>query len=203
MGEYAKFGGAEIKIGTCEDMYYLRADQRHRVSRLPGNVDPMDLETLKVLRFRFPWPDEDGIEPGSDKFHDNGHERTLGVHGVKPPDGVDHHGIQFSANHPKVGLLVSLPCPNGKDGANQPYTIHRNGYSGDVAIVGTAWRNGEWRVILQCGACGAKYNAPREHAAEVAAALRASVREDDASFKFFNAVADRMLAGYNAAEVGA
>ena len=31
MGEYARFRGAEIKIGTCESMYYLRADQRHLI----------------------------------------------------------------------------------------------------------------------------------------------------------------------------
>lgn len=29
MGEYATYKGQEIKIGTCEDCYYLRADQRH------------------------------------------------------------------------------------------------------------------------------------------------------------------------------
>ncbi|MBA3354975.1 MAG: hypothetical protein H0U18_03355 [Pyrinomonadaceae bacterium] len=27
MGEYATFKGLSVKIGTCENMYYLRADQ--------------------------------------------------------------------------------------------------------------------------------------------------------------------------------
>ena len=27
MGEYAKYAGERVKIGTCEDMYYLRDDQ--------------------------------------------------------------------------------------------------------------------------------------------------------------------------------
>jgi hypothetical protein len=31
VGEYATFRGSSIKIGTCESMYYLRADQRHEV----------------------------------------------------------------------------------------------------------------------------------------------------------------------------
>ena len=58
MGEYAKHKGEEIKIGTCENMYYLRFDQRHKVKALPGNVDPNGADAY-ALRFRFPWPNED------------------------------------------------------------------------------------------------------------------------------------------------
>ena len=31
MSEYGTFKGFAIKLGTCEDMYYLRADQRHEI----------------------------------------------------------------------------------------------------------------------------------------------------------------------------
>lgn len=198
MGEYAIYQGVEIKIGTCEDMYYLRADQRDKVTPLPGSLCPASNDVLGLIRFRFPWPDEDDIEPGSDKFYDKGYARSYGVHGMLPPSDVDHHSIQFSA---PVGLLVSLPCPNSEEGKSQPYKVHRNGYQGDVAICGTAWRGGEWRVILKCGACGAMYNAPREHAEEVAAKVRASADfalrdKDEGRAKWLHAVADRMLAGY-------
>ncbi len=36
MGEYAIYRGERIKIGTCEDMYYLRPDQVHLVKRVSG-----------------------------------------------------------------------------------------------------------------------------------------------------------------------
>ena len=32
MGEYANYMGERVKIGTCEDMLYLRWDQRHLVT---------------------------------------------------------------------------------------------------------------------------------------------------------------------------
>jgi hypothetical protein len=59
MGEYATYNGENIKLGTCESMYYLRADQRHLISgyRFDGGD-----------RFRFPFPDEDDIEPGQCKI---------------------------------------------------------------------------------------------------------------------------------------
>ena len=62
MGEYAKFQGQSIKIGTCENMYYLRADQAAMVQPESGNVDP--IRDRESLRFRFPFPDEDNVLPG-------------------------------------------------------------------------------------------------------------------------------------------
>lgn len=63
MGEYARYHGEEIKIGTCEDMYYLRFDQRLQVQPLRGNVDPF--ADGDALRWRFPWPNEDHVKPGA------------------------------------------------------------------------------------------------------------------------------------------
>src|SRR5437016_4579142 len=79
MGEYAQYGGQDVKIGTCEDMYYLRYDQRWQVQALDGNVNPV--LDVAHLRFRFPWPDEDTIPPGADGFHAKGYHRGLTVSG--------------------------------------------------------------------------------------------------------------------------
>lgn len=73
MGENASYQGQEIKIGTCENMYYLRADQAHLVTALPGNLDPV--KRADAIRFRFPFPDEDHIAPGD--FRDYGRTVTV------------------------------------------------------------------------------------------------------------------------------
>jgi hypothetical protein len=58
MGEYARYNGSDIKIGTCEDMYYLRADQAHLVTApVDGMLDP--IKYAAQIRFRFPFPEED------------------------------------------------------------------------------------------------------------------------------------------------
>lgn len=144
MGEYAKHQGDRIKIGTCEDMYYLRADQVHLVQHIEGNVDP---STDDSIRFRFPWPDEDRVGPGQfdDPF------RGYAVQ-VEPPRDVDHGPIQFRNDR---GLLVSLPCPCGPNTA--PYTIHRNGFAGPTRIVQQRRMHGLLMLVCECTSCGAKW----------------------------------------------
>lgn len=63
MGEYAirKSDGERIKIGTCESMYYLRYEDRHKVSPEPHSLDPAHTEGL---HWRLPVPEEDHIQPG-------------------------------------------------------------------------------------------------------------------------------------------
>jgi hypothetical protein len=100
MGEYAKFGGDEVKIGTCENMYYLRADQAHKVTPVRGNVDPV--RQAADIRFRFPFPDEDCVAPGAFGAYDRGLTTD-----VPCPADVEHETM-WRANVPK------LPCPGGK-----------------------------------------------------------------------------------------
>lgn len=156
MGEYATYGQQQIKIGTCEDMYYLRADQASsvRASR-SGETDP--IRCADAIRFRFPFPDEDHVSPGS--FDNYG--RAVAVHGVQPPDEVEHYGVQFRAD---AGYLVSLPCPEGAKGATPGLSteidglrVHRNGFGGAVRIVQHRVVNGHLALICQCGGCGAKW----------------------------------------------
>lgn len=160
MGEYAKLVGTgeEVKIGTCEDMLYLRADQRHLVWPQYGNVNPQSAEDQKSIRFRFPWPDEDGIAPGG---FDNPF-RKLAVH-QPPPEHVTHNLIQFRAAQ---GYNISLPCPEGNPGAvrydwgDEPIVaaVHRNGFAGATFLTQQAFRGGNLVPVFEC-VCGARWAA--------------------------------------------
>jgi hypothetical protein len=198
MGEYGKVGGVEIKMGTCEDMYYLRADQAGIVQGMPGSLDPNDREVQKVIRFRFPWPDEDGTQPGA--FSDYG--RAVAVHGVTAPEGVEHDTVQFRA---QAGYLLSMPCPEGPgytEGFHAGIKVHRNGFQGAVLIDQQAYRGGALALICRCGGCGTKWNVPTLAEAEpIIVACRAEadrVRQDDGRKAWWHAIADRIEAGYKA-----
>jgi hypothetical protein len=216
MGEYAKYQGNEIKIGTCEDMYYLRYDQRRLVRHLPGNVDPNDPETACQLRFRFPWPDEDDCqEPGSDgPGHD--YERSVHIRGALTPDSFEHYPIQFQS---AAGYLLSIPCPESleKDAQGNPmlngYRVARNGHRGVVHLCQQkpAKDGVTLMAILKCGGCGAKWRAETWADAEpYVVALRAEGDrrhkdvwiEDENGVKqyegekFWHTIADRVTAGY-------
>jgi hypothetical protein len=99
MGEYAirKSDNVEVKIGTCESMYYLRADQRSQVRHLEGNVHPE--RDAHSIRFRFPFPDEDTIAPGD--FND--HNRRAHVRGLSV-DNLRAAGIDFDHGGGCLGL---------------------------------------------------------------------------------------------------
>lgn len=214
MGEYASYNGEKVKIGTCEDMLYLRADQAHLVQPLSGNVNPQSADEQQVIRFRFPWPDEDAIEPGAfdDPF------RHAAIPGVKALDGVDHGSVQFSSTYPRKGYLLSIPCPEGPH-AQPTLSVGKNGWSGDVLLVQQAYRgDGELRIICECGGCGAKYSVPPSEIEAYIVACRAEadrrIRDNqmaqnradiaksgerfnlDPSLEWWNIVADRIAAGY-------
>jgi hypothetical protein len=193
MGEYGLFQGEQVKLGTCEDMYYLRAQQARFITKIPHSLDPNDPSTQKEIRFRFPWPDEDNILPGC--FDD--HDRAVPVPGITPPAGVDHRNVQFVA---REGYLASLPCP--ESGTAIPgVTIHRNGFGGAVKIVRQAYRNGHLALIGICGGCGAMYNYPTWADVEpVIVACRAQADKVPSYAPFspaeWHKVADRIAAGY-------
>lgn len=72
MGEYIKLDGELYKLGTCEDLYYVRFEQlaqwvcSGRAAYTPGNDQPANYlgnGDQSPYRFRFPFPDEDGREP--------------------------------------------------------------------------------------------------------------------------------------------
>lgn len=153
MGEYALYQGDRVKIGTCEEMLYLRAEQAREVCAEAGNVDPV--RDARQIRFRFPWPDEDGTAPG----HYDDPFRRRRIDGVSAPEGVDHGSVQFRAE--REGYVCSLPCP--ESGAELPdgVRIARNGFAGATFLCEQAIRGEEGLlcVILQC-ACGTKWNVP-------------------------------------------
>lgn len=207
MGEYATCNGERIKIGTCEDMYYLRFDQRRKVRHESGNVDPV--KDAAELRFRFPFPDEDAIEPGA--FED--YRKGVRIDGMPASKDVDHYNVQFSAPN---GYLCSLPCPesaeytaepNGSSrsliGVNRtaPIRVGLNGYGGACKLVAQKFRPGIGLVpIMQCGGCGSLWRIEdRADIEALAVALRsmadAALRNKSGMQSYYNTIADRVLAG--------
>lgn len=203
MGEYAKrrADGAEIKIGTCESMYYLRADQVDQVDPLAGSCDPARERIQNVIRFRFPFPWEDGIPPGG--F--DSHEPPSVFVNVPTADRAAHGTVQFSAGSDRRGwLLTALPCPVG--GQLPPgVVVHRNGWPGDVELAFQGWRVGpdgrrDLRTIVRCRVCGSMWSLPREDAEAAAVSLRERADKLDLEGREgapdLHVIADRILAGY-------
>lgn len=183
MGEYARIRGTrtEVKIGTCENLYYLRADQADQVAAVSGSVDPV--KDRFELRFRFPFPDEDHIAPGG--FGD--YLRGVKVWGWSTPaDWADGHStVQLRGSN---GYLLNVPCPEaapkverghriGTTNAGEPLVVMLgqrradalNGYGGSAELVQQKHVQGEGLAgVVRCKGCGALWRLPYGEAVKIA-----------------------------------
>lgn len=162
MGEFALYNGERIKIGTCESMYYLRWDQRHKVEALPGNVDPVKDDI--GLWFRVPLKEEDNRNPGEfEPFLGMRMYRKVETPGTQPdsyedfnPEGLEAGNLQLTH---KCGLILSIPCHHG---SKLP----------EIKGLNIAWNGKSWhlelrfikrtiagpRPIVQCRHCGGSWS---------------------------------------------
>ena len=106
MGEYArrKSDKVEVKIGTCERMYYLRHENRNDVAQLNSSLHPG--KELGLI-FRLPFPDEDNVAIGEYKDYD----RSVDLVGFNLKTDFDDTGI--IQLHHESGILVNLKCHHG------------------------------------------------------------------------------------------
>lgn len=199
MGEHVKLKyGQEIKIGTCEDMYYARYEQAQNFLNAKDRACYLRPDTC---RWRFPFPQEDDIEIGMFKDYD------LGLSLCVPNDSVfcckDHDTVSFSTgNNPSMhgfNVNYSLPCPADKNAVDRAIQAgFKIGHLLDnqVAIEIAQQKpvaNGDLQVVLRCLWCRTKYRIDKPEAIALAEFLR-GYSEDRKDY--YNKVADRVIAGY-------
>jgi hypothetical protein len=124
MGEYAvrRSDRSSIKIGTCEDMYYLRFEDRHRIEPDKNSVNPAIDSQAAELRFRIPFPDEDGTPIGQYDPYNRGLRlyRKVKSQTTRPDTHEDFEDKNvigepgtIQLRHAESGLLLNVPCYHG------------------------------------------------------------------------------------------
>ena len=115
MGKYAKLKttSEEIKIGTCENMYYLRFEDRHKV---------IYDSSFTGYRFRLPFVDEDKIDIGNYHDYDRGidliptyDEETESYSyfdDIYKEQYQEHKGL-IQLKHENSGLMINASCYHG------------------------------------------------------------------------------------------
>lgn len=158
MGEYAKRGSRQIKLGTCEDlMYVTRADiEALAASGWRGDNPDGDLRdylTCKVSRFALPRSydvpgDPDVIDKRKPDFE---HSYRIGVDArtVNLLREADHNPIYFH----KAGHGFAIPCPCGKDWIEAFGKAPAYPY---IELIAEGAHNG--RAVFRCPYCGEKFN---------------------------------------------
>lgn len=98
MGEYVKYKGAEVKIGTCESLYYVTypkfKEAFDQKLLIPSEFSVHPARCLEVdsgFLFRFPFPDEDKLAFGEIGKH--GFNRGLPIK-IVPGGDIDLMGLK-------------------------------------------------------------------------------------------------------------
>jgi hypothetical protein len=188
MGEYVKLGGQRIKLGTCEDLYYVRYEQLKRLvfgmEKLGGNDEPEAyLKPEHGFRYRFPFPDEDEILLGMFNAYNRGY--LVGV----PMDFMadkEHKKICVSTACQNIyNVNHYITCPADKAWVK---TCSDRSELAPLEIIQQKQVDGDLWVVCRCGWCGSAFRLPYEDAVK----LTIYMPDDD----FAVEVARRMLSGY-------
>jgi len=158
MGEYAKrkSDGVEVKIGTCESMYYLRYEDRNKVKKIPNSLDA---SREKNLFWRIPFPDEDAVQIGEYNDHSRGlrlyKDGKYGADDFSDKETIDDPGT-MQMTHPG-GLLVNVKCYHGEKlpESTEDFKAFFNGRSWfyELAHIKNL-ENGDVLPVVRCRHCG-------------------------------------------------
>lgn len=170
MGEYAKrkSDGTDIKIGTCEDMFYIRFEDRDKVTALPNSIDLGSAKQVDGLRFRIPFPDEDHLRPGEyDEFNRGlrlyrqcGVGRSSYTEDWKDESTLEDIGT-MQLHHQPSGLLLNVPCYHGLKLPDvvEPMRAFWNGkgHAFELSSIKAVLVDGGWLKtvpVVRCRFCG-------------------------------------------------
>jgi len=156
MGEYATRlrDGAEIKIGTCNSMYYCRYDQLNQIN-YGYNTDN--------LLWRIPAIEEDNVEVGEFVFGGL-YKDGFPLHSLRlwdiPKDselmGLADNVGTFQLHSEKLGMLLNVPCHHGLKLPEDTGSIKAffNGHRNPLHLCFLKNTDKELRVGIKCAACG-------------------------------------------------
>lgn len=229
MGEYILLDGVPNKIGTCEDLYYCRYTDlvdwiaAGRASLAPNNEVPASY-LAGGYRFRFPFPDEDGLE--SARLATYAAEYDRGVLIPYPVDlltsEIEHrrayaefspHGARHKGQWGyQTRAWALLPCPlDAADTRARDYWPHVEALSAPgfmqiqryedrgpwVELVEQRPLDGQLVAVFRCPFCGTRWRLPQADAVKVAAYAQETAPELELAETM-----RRMLAGYDGLPVG-
>ena len=208
MGEYITINKQQTKLGTCEDLYYTRLEQLLKDIRHIHGVNEY-LNPDNGFRYRFPFPEEDGIEIGCYRDFD----KSI-IISLKPEDydllDFEHSQI-WNSCHPAYGgynVNISMPCPQSKDKdwlfiQKPDNELKRINYSPITwRIVGIKQQkqvNDEIWTVISCPYCGVSVRLEYEAAHKLAHSIKAGYIDstnDERQKEYYQKVHDRILQGY-------
>ena len=172
MGEYVTYAGQGLKLGTCEDLMYIRHEELKKLvsqtTGRQGNLNPREyLDPSCRWFYRFPVPTEDQAclnsigarDPEPRRWFMNGAELAV-EHG--------HTTISVSSGHSyNVNMARTLPAYLAR-GGTPSYGAHQSRVRPRIYPVRERiMPNGELYTVFECGWCRERFSADAEELAKL------------------------------------
>lgn len=202
MEEYIKIKGRTdvINLGTHEGLYNTRLDQIYELvtsgqaEQVPGSLPPERYLEPEIWRYRFPFPDEDGVDIGHFEPYDRGEIINLRRGGVKLHDVLINGEWKHNTITHNLGRINinGIPCPYTPD-------FRKIGLSIDVItepvveLVGTELMVGGREIwpVIRCPYCRSMIHLWNLLGGEL---YKAALHSDPVPF--FSELAKRVKKGY-------
>ena len=158
MGEYAhrKPDGEYVKIGTCENMYYCRWEQRDQL---------YDYKDIDNLFWRLPIPTEDELLPGEFSFgawRESFHTMLKNFDEVAAKEQCYKTTGIVQTMIDELGILVNVKCYHGLrlPQGNDDFKAFFNGkkYALRLIAVKNDTKLKELRICVSCTACEKRWS---------------------------------------------
>lgn len=160
MGEYAKriSDGAEIKVGTCNWMYYARYSQRN-------DFEAFTLGSKMNLIWRLPFLSEDCIQVGDFKIHDSWKfnseaELSCGFYDAFATDECFKEPHRRFIQLYGEGVNIEMPCYHGFKLPDNTGDIRLSRYGSGlprIRLSGVKNTETELLAVLSCVDCGTSW----------------------------------------------
>jgi hypothetical protein len=216
MGEYLKVNGKEIKLGTCESLYYVRLSDLQEIEALgiAKKIDGNDelagyLDPANGYHYRFPFPEEDHTPAGEYENYDKGFSLVVDpkiapqlygyLHGEEWEHGTICHSCNVGGGSYNVNII--LPCPLSHD-FPKDIKMSTGGASSVIEITQQKQVEGKIWTVIRCGYCKAAIRLDVEGGTELAACLNAYAdnmaryKDNESTVEYYREVARRVLQGY-------
>jgi hypothetical protein len=202
MGEYINYNGKEIKLGTCESLYYTRLSQlkdlRLLMNKLPGNLDVSEyLDAKNAFRYRFPFPEEDHVQIGDFEPYNKG--LVIQLHDLDTDIcDFEHYDLWHSASaNGSYNVNVCVPCPQ----SDKINTVKHSPLSPKIISIKQQKQiDGEVWTVIACPYCDAMIRLNYESACKLTHSIKAGYIDchnaTESNKEYYQKVIDRILQGY-------
>lgn len=197
MGEYFKNRNINFKLGTCEDLMYIRHSEIEALQDLKNELADCNGELKDYLKdghyYRFPYPWEDGQKTAdiSRRNPEDSNTNFFNVPQIKDKIKISHeHIIKPISLNGTHNVNVWLPCPMSAEFEGLNLYTSQNGFKDlfPISVIREKMVNGKLQTVYACPYCGVWFRMDEEETNYFKSQARENYIKDEFKLKIIERI---------------